>query len=57
MKALQNLETQAQEENAIMRKLAENNSHESQSARILTIITLIYLPCTVVSVRISTPAD
>lgn len=49
--ALQNLEIQGQEENAMMRQLAEKSSHDSTSVRILTIITLIYLPCTVVSVR------
>jgi hypothetical protein len=50
MAALQNLERQGQEENAMMRQLAEKSSHDSTSVRILTIITLIYLPCTVVSV-------
>ncbi|EAT87761.1 hypothetical protein SNOG_05370 [Parastagonospora nodorum SN15] len=49
MAALQNLERQGQEENAMMRQLAEKSSHDSTSVRILTIITLIYLPCTVVS--------
>lgn len=50
MTALQNLERQAQDENAIMRELAEKSSRETSSVRILTIIMLIYLPCTVVSV-------
>jgi len=50
MLALQSLERQGQEETAMMRRLAEKSSHDSTSVRILTIITLIYLPCTVVSV-------
>lgn len=33
-----------------MRQLAEKNSRDSSSMRILTIITMIYLPCTIVSV-------
>ncbi|KAI8934246.1 hypothetical protein NX059_008991 [Plenodomus lindquistii] len=52
MSALQSLQRQGQEENAIMRQLAEKGSRDSASVRILTIITLIYLPCTVVSVSI-----
>jgi hypothetical protein len=55
MSALQNLERQAQEENSIMRQLAEKNSHEATSVKILTIMTLIYLPCTVVSVSLYAP--
>jgi hypothetical protein len=50
MLALQNLEREAQEENAIMHELARKGRRDSASVRILTIITLIYLPCTVVSV-------
>lgn len=50
MSALQHLEREAYEENAMMRQLAEKSSRDSTSVRILTIITLIYLPCTVVSV-------
>jgi hypothetical protein len=38
----------------MMRQLAEKNSYDPASVRILTIITLIYLPCTVVSVSQST---
>jgi hypothetical protein len=53
MSALQNLEKEAHEENEIMRQLAEKSSRDSTSVRILTIITLIYLPCTVVSVAAS----
>jgi hypothetical protein len=52
MTALQNIEKQAQAENAMMRQLAEKSSQDSTSVRILTIIMLIYLPCTVVSVRV-----
>ncbi|KAF2035537.1 hypothetical protein EK21DRAFT_96760 [Setomelanomma holmii] len=54
MLALQNLQRQGQEENAMMRELAEKSSRDSTSVRILTIITLIYLPCTVVSSFYST---
>ena len=50
MKALHSLEEQACDENTMMRQLAEKSSRDSTSVRILTIITLIYLPCTVVSV-------
>jgi hypothetical protein len=53
MTVLQNIEKQAQAENAMMRQLAEKSSQDSSSVRILTIIMLIYLPCTVVSVRIA----
>jgi hypothetical protein len=51
MAALHSLEKEAQDENVIMRELAVKSSHDSSSVRILTIITLIYLPCTVVSVN------
>lgn len=54
MSALQSLQRQGQEENAIMRQLAEKGIRDSASVRILTIITLIYLPCTVVSSFYST---
>ncbi|KAH5568152.1 hypothetical protein HBI25_052550 [Parastagonospora nodorum] len=54
MVALQSLQRQAQDENAIMRELAEQGSRDSASVRILTILTLIYLPCTVVSSFYST---
>ncbi|XPT00658.1 hypothetical protein M3J09_009809 [Ascochyta lentis] len=47
--ALQQLERQGQEENNIMRVIAEKNSRDSSSMRVLTIITMIYLPCTIVS--------
>lgn len=50
MTALQNLEKEAYSENAIMRQIAEKSARDSTSVRILTILTLIYLPCTVVSV-------
>jgi hypothetical protein len=48
--ALQSLEQQGQMENATMREIAEKNSRDSSSMRVLTIITMIYLPCTIVSV-------
>ncbi|KAH7084964.1 hypothetical protein BKA63DRAFT_573980 [Paraphoma chrysanthemicola] len=54
MLALQHLECEAQEENASMRQLTEKGHRDSASVRILTIITLIYLPCTVVSSFYST---
>jgi hypothetical protein len=50
MLALQKLEREAQGESAIMHELAQKGHRDSASVRILTIITLIYLPCTVVSV-------
>jgi Mg2+ and Co2+ transporter CorA len=50
MSALNSLEQEAKDENQIMQKLAVKSSQDSDSIRILTIITLIYLPCTVVSV-------
>ncbi|CAI6338066.1 unnamed protein product [Periconia digitata] len=49
MEALQSIEKEAKNENAIMRELAEKASRDSSSVRILTMITLIYLPFTVVS--------
>ncbi|KAF2656767.1 hypothetical protein K491DRAFT_596212 [Lophiostoma macrostomum CBS 122681] len=45
--ALHSLEKQGQDENSTMRQLAEKNSRDSSSMRILTIITMIYLPCTI----------
>lgn len=50
MLALQKLEEQAQNESSVMREIAEKTSQDSTSVRILTIIMLVYLPCTVVSV-------
>jgi hypothetical protein len=50
--ALHKLEKQGQDESAIMRRLAEKNSRDSSSMRVLTIITMIYLPCTIVSVSL-----
>ena len=50
MTSLNKLEEEAKKENDLMHDLALKSSHESTSVRILTIITLIYLPCTVVSV-------
>jgi hypothetical protein len=55
MLALQNLEREAQEENAIMHELAQKGHRDPASVRILTITTLIYLPSTVVSVSRSPP--
>ncbi|KAF1940897.1 hypothetical protein EJ02DRAFT_467052 [Clathrospora elynae] len=54
MTALQNIEKDASEENAMVRQLAEKSSQDSSSVKILTIIMLIYLPCTVVSSFYST---
>ncbi|CAI6338061.1 unnamed protein product [Periconia digitata] len=47
--SLQKLAKQGQDENTIMRRLAEKNNRDSSSMRVLTIITMIYLPCTIVS--------
>ncbi|KAJ4988217.1 hypothetical protein SVAN01_06313 [Stagonosporopsis vannaccii] len=52
--ALHSLERQAQQENKSMRQLTEKSSRDSSSMRILTIITMIYLPCTIVSNFFST---
>ncbi|KAJ8110297.1 hypothetical protein OPT61_g6826 [Boeremia exigua] len=52
--ALQSLERQGQQENKSMRQLTEKSSRDSSSMRILTIITMIYLPCTIVSNFFST---
>lgn len=32
-----------------MKEIAEKNSRDSSSMRVLTIITMVYLPCTIVS--------
>jgi len=56
MTAVQNLEKEAYEENAIMGQLAEKSSRDSSSVRVLTIITLVYLPCTIVSMNTSLPS-
>ncbi|PVH91563.1 hypothetical protein DM02DRAFT_704425, partial [Periconia macrospinosa] len=52
---LQNLEKQGQHENAAMRDLARKASQESTSVKILSVITLIWLPFTVVSSFYSSP--
>ncbi|KAF2441712.1 hypothetical protein P171DRAFT_446551 [Karstenula rhodostoma CBS 690.94] len=54
LSAVRKLVEQSQEETALMRELAEKNSRDSSSMRILTIITMIYLPCTIVSNFFST---
>lgn len=54
IRALHSLEIQGQQENKSMRQLTEKGSRDSSSMRILTIITMIYLPCTIVSNFFST---
>ncbi|KAF9738813.1 hypothetical protein PMIN06_004535 [Paraphaeosphaeria minitans] len=54
LSAVRKLVEQGQEETALMRELAEKSSRDSSSMRILTIITMIYLPCTIVSNFFST---
>lgn len=53
MTALQNLEREAQSEALAMQKLAKKSSRDSTSVKILTVIMLIYLPCTVVAVSVT----
>ncbi|KAF2623990.1 hypothetical protein BU25DRAFT_442229 [Macroventuria anomochaeta] len=52
--ALESLEKQGQQENRSMRQFTEKSSRDSSSMRILTIITMVYLPCTIVSNFFST---
>ena len=50
--SLKQLAEEARKENLIIRRLTEKSMREASSVKILTIITLIYLPATVVSVSI-----
>lgn len=48
--ALKVLAEEARKENTTMRKLTEKSTRDAAAVKVLTIITLIYLPVTVVSV-------
>ncbi|KIW17263.1 hypothetical protein PV08_04454 [Exophiala spinifera] len=52
--SLQNLALQAGEENEEMHRLAEKSTQDAAAVKVLTILTLIYLPVTVVSNFFST---
>lgn len=48
--SLKQLAEEARKENITMRQLTEKSTKDAASVKVLTIITLIYLPATVVSV-------
>ncbi len=48
--SLKQLAEEAKVDNVIMRRLAEKTTQDAAAVKVLTIITLIYLPATVVSV-------
>ena len=50
--SLKQLAEEARKENIVMRKLTEKGTKDAAAVKVLTIITLIYLPATVVSVSI-----
>jgi len=50
--ALRDLAVQAKHENEVMRQLTEKGTRDAAAVKVLTVITLIYLPATVVSVSI-----
>ena len=50
--SLKQLAEEARKENLTMRKLTEKSTRDAAAVKVLTIITLIYLPATVVSVSI-----
>ena len=52
-KALKDLAGETRTENMTIRTLTEKGTHDAAAVKVLTIITLIYLPATVVSVRSS----
>ncbi|OJD29032.1 cmgc cdk protein kinase [Diplodia corticola] len=49
-KALKDLNKQSQEENRMMRSLAEKSTKDAEAVKVLTIIGLVYLPTTFVAV-------
>ena len=51
--SLKELAEEARKENTAMRKLTERSTKDAAAVKVLTMITLIYLPATVVSVRFS----
>ena len=48
--SLENLAKQAREENQKIGELAAKSSRDAAAVKVLTIMTLVYLPATVVSV-------
>lgn len=50
--SLKQLAKEARKENIAMRQLTEKGTGDAAAVKVLTIITLIYLPATVVSVRL-----
>ena len=48
--SLKQLAEEARQENTTMRKLTEKSTKDAAAVKVLTMITLIYLPATVVSV-------
>ena len=54
--ALRKLAEEARKENQTMRILTEKGTRDATAVKVLTIMTLIYLPATVVSVSLTTPA-
>lgn len=48
--SLQRLAEEAQKENIAMRGLTEKGTRDAAAVKVLTVITLVYLPATVVSV-------
>jgi hypothetical protein len=48
---LKELAQEVRSENAVMRVLAEKTTRDAAAVKVLTVITLIYLPATVVAVR------
>lgn len=54
--ALRKLAEEARKENQTMRILTEKGTRDAAAVKVLTIMTLIYLPATVVSVSLTTRA-
>ena len=53
--SLKELAEEARQENTTMRKLTEKSTRDAAAVKVLTMITLIYLPVTVVGVGIALP--
>ena len=51
--SLKELAEEARKENSATRKLTEKSTKDAAAVKVLTMITLIYLPATVVSVCLS----
>ena len=50
--SLKELAEEARQENTTMRKLTEKSTQDAAAVKVLTMITLVYLPATVVSVSV-----